>query len=168
MIQTTVGYNDSKQRFKDLKFRGGIYMKNNRVNVWTGLSVVSFVISAILIFVGFEKMFVYENGESYPYDLHNAYVGGDAYNYIINGNYATAFFVLATLFALLGVGFIIVHYLHKADSTQELLTEQNLLKEKLEEQSSLVEHFIQREQAELDQTAPNEDTPSSNSETIQE
>ena len=143
-------------------------MKNNRVNVWTGLSVVSFVISAILIFVGFEKMFVYENGESYPYDLHNAYVGGDAYNYIINGNYATAFFVLATLFALLGVGFIIVHYLHKADSTQELLTEQNLLKEELEEQSSLGEHFIQREQAELDQTAPNEDTPSSNSETIQQ
>lgn len=143
-------------------------MKSTRTNLWTGLSVVSFVISAILIFVGFEKMFVYENGESYPYDLHNAYVGGDAYNYIINGNYATAFFVLATLFALLGVGFIIVYYLHKADSTQELLTEQNLLKEKLAEQSSLVEHFIQREQAELDQTTPNEDTPSSDSETIQE
>lgn len=143
-------------------------MKSTRTNLWTGLSVVSFVISAILIFVGFEKMFVYENGESYPYDLHNAYVGGDAYNYIINGNYATAFFVLATLFALLGVGFIIVYYLHKADSTQELLTEQNLLKEKLAEQSSLVEHFIQREQAELDQPPPNEDTPSSDSETIQE
>lgn len=143
-------------------------MKSTRTNLWTGLSVVSFVISAILIFVGFEKMFVYENGESYPYDLHNAYVGGDAYNYIINGNYATAFFVLATLFALLGVGFIIVYYLHKADSTQELLTEQNLLKEKLAEQSSLVEHFIQREQAELDQTTPNEDTPSSDIETIQE
>ena len=25
----------------------------------------------------------------------NAYVGGDAYNYIINGNYATGFFVLS-------------------------------------------------------------------------
>lgn len=143
-------------------------MKSTRTNLWMGLSVVSFVISAILIFVGFEKMFVYENGESYPYDLHNAYVGGDAYNYIINGNYATAFFVLATLFALLGVGFIIVHYLHKADSTQELLTEQNLLKEKLEEQSSLVEHFIQREQAELDQTASSEEDPSSDSETVSE
>lgn len=143
-------------------------MKSTRTNLWMGLSVVSFVISAILIFVGFEKMFVYENGESYPYDLHNAYVGGDAYNYIINGNYATAFFVLATLFALLGVGFIIVHYLHKADSTQELLTEQNLLKEKLEEQSSLVEHFIQREQAELDQTTSSEEDPSSDSETVSE
>lgn len=143
-------------------------MKSTRANLWTGLSVVSFIISAIFICVGFEKMFVYENGESYPYDLHNAYVGGDAYNYIINGNYATAFFVLATLFALLGVGFIIVYYLHKADSTQELLTEQNLLKEKLAEQSSLVEHFIQREQAELDQTTPNEEDPSSDSETVSE
>lgn len=143
-------------------------MKNIETSLWKVFSALSFITSAIFICVGFEKMFVYENGESYPYDLHNAYVGGDAYNYIINGNYATAFFVLATLFALLGVGFIIVHHLHKADSTQELLKEQNLLKEKLEEQSSLVEHFIQREQAELDQTTPNEDTPSSDSETIQE
>lgn len=143
-------------------------MKSTRANVWTGLSVVSFVISAILIFVGFEKMFVYENGESYPYDLHNAYVGGDAYNYIINGNYATAFFVLATLFALLGVGFIIVYYLHKADSTQELLTEQNLLKEKLAEQSSLVEYFIQREQAELDQINSSGDPHSSDTKTLSE
>lgn len=143
-------------------------MKSTRANLWTGLSVVSFIISAIFICVGFEKMFVYENGESYPYDLHNAYVGGDAYNYIINGNYATAFFVLATLFALLGVGFIIVYYLHKSDSTQELLTEQNLLKEKLAEQSSLVENFIQREQAELDQTASGEESSSSDDESLSE
>lgn len=143
-------------------------MKSTRANVWTGLSVVSFVISAILICVGFEKMFVYENGESYPYDLHNAYVGGDAYNYIINGNYATAFFVLATLFALLGVGFIIVYYLHKADSTQSLLAEQTLLKEKLEEQSSLVQHFIQREQAELDQAASTEKSSPSDDENLSE
>lgn len=143
-------------------------MKSTRANVWTGLSVVSFVISAILICVGFEKMFVYENGESYPYDLHNAYVGGDAYNYIINGNYATAFFVLATLFALLGVGFIIVYYLHKADSTQSLLAEQTLLKEKLEEQSSLVQHFIQQEQAELDQAASTEKFSPSDDENLSE
>lgn len=143
-------------------------MKSTRANVWTGLSVVSFVISAILICVGFEKMFVYENGESYPYDLHNAYVGGDAYNYIINGNYATAFFVLATLFALLGVGFIIVYYLHKADSTQSLLAEQTLLKEKLEEQSSLVQHFIQQEQAELDQAASTEKSSPSDDENLSE
>lgn len=143
-------------------------MKSTRANVWTGLSVVSFVISAILICVGFEKMFVYENGESYPYDLHNAYVGGDAYNYIINGNYATAFFVLATLFALLGVGFIIVYYLHKADSTQSLLAEQTLLKEKLEEQSSLVQHFIQQEQAELDQADSSEKSSPSDDENLSE
>lgn len=143
-------------------------MKNTGTSSWKVLSTLSFIVSAIFICMGFYKMFVYENGEYYPYNSQNAYVGGDAYNYIINGNYATAFFVLATLFALLGVGFIIVHYLHKADTTQELLTEQNLLKEKLEEQSSLVEHFIQREQAELDQTTSSEEDPSSDSETVSE
>ena len=38
--------------------------------------------------MGFDKIYSYDNGELYPYTYHNAYVGGDAYNYIINGNYA--------------------------------------------------------------------------------
>ena len=80
---------------------------------WKGLSCIAFIISAIVLGVGFDKMFSYNNGEYYPYEYHNAYVGGDAYNYIINGNYATGFFVLAAMFALMGIGFIILYYLSK-------------------------------------------------------
>lgn len=68
------------------------------------------------------------SGEYYPYEYHNAYVGGDAYNYIINSNYATGFFVLATMFALMGIGFIVLYYLSKmADGQSKLLsTNQNI------------------------------------------
>ena len=43
----------------------------------------------------------------------NAYVGGDAYNYIINGTYAAAYFVLAAGFLISGIvcmaaGFLLI------------------------------------------------------------
>lgn len=81
--------------------------------LWKVLSSISFIISAIVLGLGLDKIFNYDNGESFPHEYHNAYVGGDAYNYIINGNYATGFFVLATMFALLGIGFIVLYYLSK-------------------------------------------------------
>ena len=68
-------------------------------------------------------MFNYDSGEYYPYEYHNAYVGSDAYNYIINSNYATGFFGLATMFALMGIGFIVLYYLLKmVDSQSKLLS----------------------------------------------
>lgn len=92
-----------------------------RYIMWKFLSTCSFITSAIMIWSGFNKMLVYDNGDYYPYEIHNAYVGGDAYNYIINGNYATGFFVLATLFVILGLGIIIIHYLitsnHRTNNT---------------------------------------------------
>ena len=81
--------------------------------IWKRLSYVNFAISAIALAMGLDKMLLYDNGENYPFKVHNAYVGGDAYNYIINGNYATGFFVLATMFALIGIGFVILYYLSK-------------------------------------------------------
>ena len=89
--------------------------------IWKGLSSISFIISVIVLGLGLDKMFNYENGESIPYEYHNAYVGGDAYNYIINGNYATGFFVLAAMFALMGIGFIVLYYLSKMADGQEKL-----------------------------------------------
>ena len=68
--------------------------------------------------MGFDKIYSYDNGELYPYTYHNAYVGGDAYNYIINGNYATAFFVLTLTFAMLGIGFCILAYLSKISASR--------------------------------------------------
>ena len=50
------------------------------------ISCGSFGLSLICLCIGLDKLFRYKNGDVYPYDLHNAYVGGDAYNYIINGN----------------------------------------------------------------------------------
>ena len=103
-------------------------MKPEGKGLWKGLSSISFIISAIVLGLGLDKMFNYDSGEYYPYEYHNAYVGGDAYNYIINGNYATGFFVLATMFALMGIGFIVLYYLSKmADGQSKLLsTNQNI------------------------------------------
>ena len=58
-------------------------------------------------------MLNYDSGDYYPYKYVNAYVGGDAYNYIINGTYATAYFVLTAMFVLASIGLVIVHYLAK-------------------------------------------------------
>lgn len=63
--------------------------------------MIFFSASIVMIIKGIDKMVNYENGYGYSdmsdyiYDdegeNHNAYVGGDAYNYIINGNYSTGF-----------------------------------------------------------------------------
>jgi hypothetical protein len=67
-----------------------------------GLASFSYIVATIFIGLGFYKMLVYSNSDTYPYKSVNAYVGGDAYNYIINSNYAGAFFTLALIFVLLG------------------------------------------------------------------
>ena len=59
--------------------------------MWKIFSQISFIVSGVMLYIGFDKMLNYNSGEYYPYKYHNAYVGGDAYNYIINGNYSTAF-----------------------------------------------------------------------------
>lgn len=63
-----------------------------RHSVWSILSIISLACACITFFKGIDKMVNYDNGDYYPYELVNAYVGGDAYNYIINGTYSTAFF----------------------------------------------------------------------------
>ncbi len=69
-----------------------------------GLAIIFYIISAFFIGLGFHKIFFYKNWDSAVLQDKNinAYVGGDAYNYIINSNYATGFFVLALLFTVLG------------------------------------------------------------------
>ena len=82
-------------------------------SVWSIMSIMSFVVSGFMIYKGYDKFAHYTNIEGYNSINVNAYVGGDAYNYIINSNYATGFYVLATLFTILGVGFLIIHFLNK-------------------------------------------------------
>ena len=78
---------------------------------WKKLSIGSFTAAGIFVCIGFYKMLVYRCSEYYWEENINAYVGGDAYNYIINGTYATAYFVLANLFIVLAVGSLILYYL---------------------------------------------------------
>ena len=59
-------------------------------------------ISFVFVGMSLYKLFFYENEEGLLGEKVNAYVGGDAYNYIINGTFATAYAVLAILFALWG------------------------------------------------------------------
>ena len=66
------------------------------------IACILYCISAIMLLKGHDKMTQYYNSEKYPDRNINAYVGGDAYNYIINGNYATGFFVLSMGFITAG------------------------------------------------------------------
>lgn len=66
------------------------------------IAAVFYLVSAVMLYKGHDKMTNYHNSEYYPSSNVNAYVGGDAYNYIINGNYATGFFVLAAGFIISG------------------------------------------------------------------
>ncbi|MCC8023708.1 MAG: hypothetical protein LIP16_00115 [Clostridium sp.] len=82
-----------------------------RNKIWAWCSGIMFVIALFPLYKGYDKMTNYYSSDTY-YSLNkNAYVGGDAYNYIINGEYATAFFVLAIGAALMGIGFLIVYYI---------------------------------------------------------
>jgi hypothetical protein len=65
-------------------------------------AVVLYLLAAVMFYKGYDKMTNYYNSENYPILNENAYVGGDAYNYIINGTYATGFFVLGSGFLLSG------------------------------------------------------------------
>lgn len=57
-------------------------------------ALVFFAAAGFFGFLGADKILNYVNS-SYPALNKNAYVGGDAYNFIINAEYATGFFVLA-------------------------------------------------------------------------
>ncbi len=87
----------------------------NIFSFWSISSLISFIVSAIMINNGYRKISVYSNSDFHPYDNVNAYVKGDAYNYIINSNYSTGFYVLALLFTVLGVGFLLIHFMTKKD-----------------------------------------------------
>ncbi len=73
-----------------------------------------FVGSVVSLVMGFYKMFVYENPESYFLESKNAYVGADSYNFIINGTYATGYFVL---FGSLLIGGLLVELIAIANRT---------------------------------------------------
>ena len=92
--------------------------------------VIFFLAFAIMCYKGYDKM---ENYRNSTYHSENAYVGGDAYNYIINGTYATAFFVLAVGFLISGIlciiGSFIVNSLSLTNDDRYKLDQINTLQQ---------------------------------------
>ena len=108
-------------------------MGNNEKKKSAVLNIIALIlifISVIMFYMGYDKMTKYYNSDKYPDLNKNAYVGGDAYNYIINGNYATGFFVLGsgcvlTATVLFGTGLIL-------DEMQNIAAENKLSNSKSE------------------------------------
>ncbi len=79
-------------------------MITKNTNYWKQMGIGLLVAGVIPFFMGVYKIVAYDSGESYFSDPINAYVGGDAYNYIINANYGTGYFVLTGIFVLGAIG----------------------------------------------------------------
>lgn len=73
---------------------------------------MSYLMAFGFVGYGLYKLFVYYNS-TIDSLKKNAYVGGDAYNYIINGTHATAFCVIGLVFAVMGTSCFIVNAINK-------------------------------------------------------
>lgn len=65
--------------------------KNEKCRACIIVSSILLILSIFCIGMGFDKMLNYHNSEKYPSSSQNAYVGGDAYNYIINASYFSGY-----------------------------------------------------------------------------
>lgn len=70
-------------------------MRTTALNWLTILTIVFIILGILFAGIGFHKMLVYEGSEYSWRESKNAYVGGDAYNYIINGTYFSGFSALS-------------------------------------------------------------------------
>lgn len=77
-------------------------VNSKRVRFLIIVAVILFIISACFLSQGFDYKDNYYNDD---YFSVNAYVGGDAYNYIINGTYFTGYVVISSATALMGTLF---------------------------------------------------------------
>lgn len=98
------------------------------------LSITALILSSIIAFgMGVNKLTKYENPDSGDYEDDeysyyddedeedesvNVYVGGDAYNYIINSERATGLFVLAGFSLLTAVGLGIILQLRREEDAE--------------------------------------------------
>ncbi len=70
--------------------------QNPKVFILISASIFFAIVSIVNFSSGFDKMNNYVNNSRAPSLSVNAYVGGDAYNYIINSNYFTGYMIIAT------------------------------------------------------------------------
>ena len=78
-------------------------------------SKFSFIVSIVFACISFFKLWVYRSDEYTTLDKSpiNYLVGGDAYNYIINGTHATVYMLAALIFVIIGCTLLLTHYLNK-------------------------------------------------------
>ena len=69
------------------------------------------VLASCFLGRGFYVKNVYENSEYSFVDTKNAYVGGDAYNYIINGTYFSGFMALSGMLYVCATGLICTSFI---------------------------------------------------------
>lgn len=74
-----------------------------RINWLTKGAILLLIISGLCIGRGFYYKNVYRNSESFSSRNVNAYVGGDAYNYIINGTYFVGFVTMGSFSGMGGI-----------------------------------------------------------------
>lgn len=72
-------------------------------NVLILAALIFFIVSGVFFGKGFNVKNEYYNSEDFSSLNKNAYVGGDAYNYIINGTYFTGYSVIASASLLSGI-----------------------------------------------------------------
>jgi len=75
------------------------------------IGLLAIIASAFFFYQAYDKYMNYYNSEVFTSLQKNAYVGGDAYNYIINGTYFTGFSVLGVGSLLLGMLCIGIAYI---------------------------------------------------------
>lgn len=125
----------------------------NQLGKWRCLSILSLLCGCFTFYKGIDRMVNYHNPEYSIKDRVNVYVGGDAYNYIINGTHATAFFVLTTMFVLAAIGLLIIHYVSEADKRAKT---EAYCPQKYDEKNNLLEKQVAAEKDPVEDADPSE------------
>ena len=86
---------------------------NINSNAWIKGAFISYTLSFVSAWVSLYKLWVYKSEDDFESKV-NCYVGGDAYNYIINGTHATVYMLLSILFTLIASVILIIFYLKKS------------------------------------------------------
>ena len=96
-------------------------------NICIAVAAILVIISGIFFYKGFDKKNNYHNNTIDSSLNNNAYVGGDAYNYIINSEYFVGYITIGSMALVCGSIFaglgIVLHF--KKDNQNDIETKRN-------------------------------------------
>lgn len=72
-------------------------------NILIGVIVLCFIVSGVFFYKAYEVKNKYHHSDNYSSLDKYVYVGGDAYNYIINGTYFAGYSIIASSLLLSGM-----------------------------------------------------------------